>query len=182
MRRSKFFGFSGFRTVLVLAAACFLWLAALVPAWAEEGEGTGGVKVPASTCLSGMKWTGGNEGSAEMHPGASCIDCHAKGEGPKFIVAGTVYQDVAERNDCYGVQGVVVQITDAKGKVIRMTTNRAGNFTLRTRGNAITFPYTAKVLFQGREAEMATPQSTGNCASCHTAKGENGAPGRVIAP
>ena len=29
---------------------------------------------------------------------------------------------------------------------------------------------------------MATPQSTGNCASCHTAKGANGAPGRIVAP
>jgi mono/diheme cytochrome c family protein len=29
---------------------------------------------------------------------------------------------------------------------------------------------------------MSTPQSTGNCAACHTAKGVNGAPGRIIIP
>ena len=39
-----------------------------------------------------MKWTVGDRESPEMHPGRSCIDCHAKGEGPRFLVAGTVYQ------------------------------------------------------------------------------------------
>jgi hypothetical protein len=140
------------------------------------------VAAAAIACLSGITWTGGDEGSPEMHPGRSCIDCHAQGEGPKFLVAGTVFREPTEPNDTYGVQGVVVQLTDVKGKVITLTTNKAGNFTLRTRGNSIAFPFTAKVLFQGREAEMATPQSTGNCASCHTAKGENGAPGRIVAP
>jgi cytochrome c553 len=170
----------GNRTALILAAASLLWLAGVATAWAE-GE-AGGTKVAASTCLSGMKWTAGDEGSQEMYPGRSCIDCHAQGEGPKFLVAGTVYRELGESDDCYGRDGVVVQLTDAKGKVIRMTTNKAGNFTLGARGNSIAFPFAAKVLFQGREAEMVTPQSTGNCATCHTAKGENGAPGRIIAP
>jgi hypothetical protein len=140
------------------------------------------VLAAAAVCLTGMKWTDGDEGSPDMHPGRSCIDCHALGEGPRFIIAGTVFRQLNEPNDTYGVKGVVVQLTDAKGKVIRLTTNTSGNFMLRARGNPIAFPFTAKVLFQGREAEMATPQSTGNCAACHTAKGENGAPGRIVAP
>jgi hypothetical protein len=136
----------------------------------------------AVVCLPGMKWTGGDEGSPDMHPGKSCIDCHAQGEGPRFIVAGTVFKELTEPDDTYGVKGVVVQLTDAKGKVIRLTTNAAGNFMLRAHGNTIVFPFTAKVLFQGREGEMVTPQSTGNCAACHTAHGANGAPGRIVAP
>ena len=140
------------------------------------------VLAAAAVCLTGMKWTDGDEGSPDMHPGRSCIDCHALGEGPRFIIAGTVFRQLNEPNDTYGVKGVVVQLTDAKGKVIRLTTNTSGNFMLRARGNPIAFPFTAKVLFQGREAEMATPQSTGNCAACHTAKGEHGAPGRIVAP
>jgi hypothetical protein len=140
------------------------------------------VLAAAVACLTGMKWTNGDEGSPDMHPGRSCIDCHASGEGPRFIVAGTVFRELNEPSDTYGVRGVVVQLTDAKDKVIRLTTNAAGNFMLRARGNPIALPFTAKVLFKGREAEMATPQSTGNCAACHTARGENGAPGRIVAP
>ena len=165
-----------FLSVLVL----LLFLGALA-AWAQEGEGSGGAKVPSSTCLSGMKWTGGNEGSPEMHPGGDCISCHARGEGPRFLAAGTVYQQLDEPNDCYGVKGVVVQVTDAKNKVYKMTSNASGNFNVR-RGGPITFPIRVKLFFNGRESAMATPQMTANCAACHTAAGANGAPGRVVAP
>jgi hypothetical protein len=140
------------------------------------------VLAAATVCLTGMKWTGGDEGSPDMHPGRSCIDCHARGEGPRFVVAGTVFRQLGEPNDTYGVRGAVVQLTDAKGNVVRLTTSTAGNFMLRARGNPIAFPFTAKVFYQGRESEMVTPQSSGNCAACHTPKGGNGAPGRIIAP
>ena len=182
MKNSRHLVSLGLRGAFILAAASSLWLASMIPAWAEEGENAGGTKVGTSTCLSGLKWTAGDEGSQEMYPGRSCIDCHAKGEGPKFVVAGTVYSKLSEPSDCYGVEGVVVQLTDAKGKVIHLTTNRAGNFSVRARGNAVGFPFAAKVLFKGRESRMVTPQSTGNCAVCHTQKGQNGAPGRIIAP
>ena len=170
--------------VSVLAATLFAlsWVLPGPAALAEESEGTTGTKVPQSTCLSGMQWKAGDEGSPEMHPGWNCISCHAQGEGPRFIVAGTVYQQLDEPNDCYGVEGVVVQLTDAKGKVIRLTTNLAGNFAARARSGSIAFPITAKVLYKGNESVMASPQSTGNCAQCHTAKGRNGAPGRIVAP
>ena len=29
-----------------------------------------------STCKSGVKWTGGDQESPEMHPGGDCIACH----------------------------------------------------------------------------------------------------------
>jgi hypothetical protein len=56
----------------------------------------------------------------------------------------TVYQKFDEPNDCCGVEGAVVQLTDAKGQVIKLTTNKAGNFFLRERGNSIAFPYRRK--------------------------------------
>jgi cytochrome c553 len=166
---------------IVFLGVLFLFLV-LGMAWAQEGGAPNGTKVSTSTCLSGVKWTAGDQESPEMHPGRSCIDCHAKGEGPKFIVAGTVYQQLTEPDDCYGVEGVVVQLTDSKGMLFKMTSNKAGNFYLRARGTTIAFPFTAKVIFKGKENEMGTPQSTGNCASCHTATGANDAPGRVIIP
>jgi hypothetical protein len=182
MAYTVFSGARPARRVRALAAAAAVCLAAAGTAWAEEGEDSGPTKVPTSACISGLKWTAGNEGSAEMHPGMSCIDCHAKAGGPKFIVAGTVYRQLNEPGNCYGVEGAVVQLTDAKGKVLKLKTNRAGNFALAARGNTIAFPFTAKVLFEGREKPMGTPQSSGNCLTCHTVQGVNGAPGRIIAP
>jgi hypothetical protein len=156
---------------LTMAAVAILLFSTAGIAFAEQGG-----------CVSGMKWTGGDSESPEMHPGGNCIECHAAGEGPRFLAAGTVYRQLNEPNDCYGVQGVVVQLTDAKGRVHVLKTNRAGNFMLRARGQSLAMPFTAQVKLNGQSAEMATPQSTGNCASCHTAKGANGAPGRVIIP
>jgi hypothetical protein len=43
-------------------------------------------------------------------------------------------------------------------------------------------PFTAKVTFQGREIVMTTPQTDGDCNSCHTETGANGAPGRIKLP
>jgi hypothetical protein len=170
--------------VVAATAAALLLFSASLPLIAEEGESAAtGTSVPRSTCLSGMKWTGGDEGSAEMHPGGNCIACHSSGEGPRFTVAGTAYRQVNEKTDCYGVQGAVVTLTDAAGAVVRLTTNKAGNFMSRGRGKEhLTMPFTAKVVFQGAERAMGTPQSTGNCAGCHTVQGLNGAPGRIIVP
>ena len=175
------------RTLVIGVAAAILLLLGTGIACAEGGEGTpsgatSGTTVAKGACLSGMKWTGGDAESPEMHPGSDCIACHASGEGPRFLVAGTVYQKLDEPIDCYGVEGAVVRLTDAKGKLITLTTNRAGNFMLRTRGNVIAMPFTAKVMFKGKERAMATPQSAANCAGCHTAKGAAGAPGRIILP
>ncbi|MGA2479911.1 MAG: hypothetical protein ABSG63_14260 [Spirochaetia bacterium] len=165
-------------TGVSIAILLFCGAAALI---GEQGE-TAASTASSNACVSGMKWTGGDSESPEMHPGGNCIECHASGEGPRFLVAGTVYRQLTEPNDCYGVEGAVVQLTDAKGRVKTMKTNRSGNFMLRVRGQSLAMPFTAQVKFNGQSAEMATPQSTGNCAACHTSQGVNGAPGRIIIP
>jgi mono/diheme cytochrome c family protein len=154
-------------------------VAVLASAQASTGSSTAGTT---GACLSGVQWTRGDSESPEMHPGRSCIDCHSKGEGPRFLAAGTVFQALTEPDDCYGVKGVVVQITDAKGQVLAVTTNASGNFFFGGRGMSITFPIAAKLISGGTTREMGSEQSTGNCGTCHTAKGANGAPGRIIAP
>lgn len=131
---------------------------------------------------SGLAWIGGNKGSELMRPGWDCVSCHRKsGEGPLFLVAGTVYTGLDEPDDRFGVEGAVVQLTDATGKVLRLTSNRSGNF-MSGKNDKVAMPYAAKVLFKGAERSMAARQSTGNCAMCHTAKGVAGAPGRVVIP
>jgi mono/diheme cytochrome c family protein len=114
-----------------------------------------------------------------MMPGGDCIGCHAQGEGPRFILAGTVMGGLKDDTNCGGIAGATVVITGADGRTLTMTTNAAGNFFSQV---GVVMPYTAKVSFQGKERSMVTPRSDGNCMSCHTAEGLNGAPGRIVAP
>jgi mono/diheme cytochrome c family protein len=115
-----------------------------------------------------------------MHPGGDCIGCHKQnGEGPVFTVAGTVMADPAEDTDCNGVSGVTVEITGADGQVIELVTNGAGNFYTE---QAVATPYSVKIRKDNAERAMSAAQTETNCASCHTAEGANGAPGRILVP
>jgi len=159
-----------------VAAAC---LAALGAGCGVGGEGG---NPPPEVCSTSKAWTSGDRESPEMHPGDDCIGCHSSGEGPRFLIAGTVMNDLKDDTNCYGVEGVTVQITDANGKVNELTTNAAGNFYLESRGGSLATPFTAKVLRGGKEKAMTAAQSNGACATCHTAGGANGAPGRILPP
>jgi hypothetical protein len=46
----------------------------------------------------------------------------------------------------------------------------------------IATPFTAEVIYQGQSVSMTTPQTSGDCNSCHTESGANGAPGRIVVP
>jgi hypothetical protein len=134
----------------------------------------------ASVCTSKTLWKDGDEGSGSMRPGGACITCHAQKGGPAFKVAGTVYPTAHEPNDCNGVATPVnIVITDAKGKQITIPTNGVGNFFQRGKVQA---PFKAKVVAGGKERVMNGTVSAGDCNSCHTEKGANGAPGRIMAP
>jgi hypothetical protein len=143
------------------------------------GVGAGGSVVASSTCVSGQQWVGGTRESSEMEPGLACISCHSSGEGPRFTIAGTVYGALKEADTCFGTSAVQVQITDAANQVITLTPNAAGNF---SSSRALTLPYTAKLILPGGgERPMGGAQQSGDCNSCHTAAGAQGAPGRVLA-
>jgi hypothetical protein len=132
-------------------------------------------EVPTSECSSGTKWIGGDEESDQMHPGMDCIGCHtSRGEGPRFTVAGTVYEGPNAANDCFGVGGATIRITGADGRVQELTTNGAGNFATRA---SFVAPYKAEIVRGGAVvAAMKTPQTTGACNLCHQ---ETGTPGRI---
>jgi hypothetical protein len=142
-------------------------------------------------CTSNTFWTGGNEGSALMNPGRSCLSCHSggggggedgEGEAPTFTLAGTVYPSAHEPDLCNGANGTNgarVVIVDAANRTITLTPNAAGNFYYT---GAVTFPFHAKVTYQGRERIMTAAQSNGSCNACHTQNGANGAPGRILLP
>ncbi|MFO0549641.1 MAG: hypothetical protein U0271_14705 [Polyangiaceae bacterium] len=140
-----------------------------------EREGGGG---PAPENCSTDDASYADEGPS-MEPGGDCISCHSSGEGPRYNIAGTVMGASNDDDRCVGISDVSVEITDANGEVITLQSNGVGNFYSRS---SFAAPYTAKVTQGGRENVMTTPQSDGNCASCHTAEGAHGAPGRILAP
>lgn len=132
-------------------------------------------------CSTSQWWALGDRESELMHPGGDCIACHRqRGEGPTYTMAGTVFQGLDDGDDCRGIPQVQIDVLDSAGAVaFSVTSNAAGNFH-STR--ALPSPYTVRVTYEGRTAEMATPQTDGACNRCHTAAGVEGAPGRVLVP
>jgi hypothetical protein len=160
-----------------MTRSLILVLLAALAVGCENGAST---TTPAK-CSSSDAWSGG-EGMT-MAPGQACITCHESGEGPKFQIAGTVMGAQNDDDNCNGVSGVTVEITGADGSKVTLTSNSAGNFSSGDHNSAtVTFPYTVKISANGKTNEMTTPQSDGDCNSCHTAAGANGAPGRIYLP
>ena len=137
------------------------------------------------TCTSKTNWTKGTNGSSLMEPGQACISCHARsgGEAPTFAIAGTLYPTGHEPDNCNGTNGTSgasVVVTGNNGSIITLTPNSAGNFYSSTSSPP---PYLAKVVNSaGSERVMSSTASSGDCNSCHTQNGANGAPGRITLP
>jgi mono/diheme cytochrome c family protein len=140
--------------------------------------------VPA-TCTSNSYWTNGDDGSSNMLPGRACIACHSQpggDQGPRFLFAGTVYPSAHEPDDCNGAGDAVIEVTDADGVVRTATALSSGNFFVDGDPATLPTPITARVLYGGKVLPMATPVTTGDCNTCHTQEGKEGAPGRIILP
>jgi len=145
------------------------------------GAGAGGANAPV-VCTSGTHYSRGE--NDRMKPGGACTTCHSSSgeeDAPIYSIAGTVYATVHEPDDCNGASdpSIKVVITDANGKTLTLPVNRAGNF---ASVQNIALPYTAKVVSGTKERKMVSPQTDGDCNSCHTEQGTSKAPGRVMAP
>jgi hypothetical protein len=129
----------------------------------------------AAQCSSGKTYTSGH--GATMEPGVPCATCH----GTKFAIAGTIYPTAHEPDRCDGadVTSAIVTITDANQNITKLTANDVGNFDSK---QSITAPFTATVTYNGKSVAMTTSQTNGDCNSCHTQDGANGAPGRIVLP
>jgi hypothetical protein len=135
--------------------------------------------VPPAVCST----TAVNAGrSAEMEPGGDCIGCHSSGDGPSFLVAGSVMNALHDDTNCNGVAGVTVRLTGADGKQMELVTNGTGNFFSQAKASALVLPFKAEVVRGGKTAAMLTAQTSTDCGSCHTAAGANMAPGRIVPP
>lgn len=171
---------------------------AIIDSWVKAGMPAGSCQTPDAgpdpfaeppRCSSETYWADGNSGSSRMNPGKACVSCHSarnanegKEEAPGNV-GGTVYPTAHEPDLCSSTSlvGAEVVLTGADGRVVTARVNSAGNFFLWNE-TVLARPYRAKVVYQGRERVMATPQMSGDCNSCHTQAGTNGAPGRILAP
>jgi cytochrome c551/c552 len=165
----------------------------VVQAWIQAGypkgmcgQVTDGGPPPINVqCTSNVYWSRGNKGDKDMNPGKACVSCHSSTadvdkDAPRLL-GGTLYPSFNEPDLCSGFYGGSVVINDAAGRTYTLAPNYAGNFYLDP-GSPVTFPIRAKVVHNGKERVMNAAQMTGDCNSCHTERGTNGAPGRVALP
>ena len=148
----------------------------------EAGSDAGS---PTVVCTSGTMWTDGDHGSALMHPGEACIACHTVDHGPTFAAAGTVFPTLHEPDNCDGanLSGLaVIDIMDSKGVETKIPVDTVGNFHAYADQVSITPPFGAAVVEGTKTRAMTEHQTTGDCNSCHTVEGANGAPGRIMEP
>jgi hypothetical protein len=148
-----------------------------------------GMQVPQpTTCASGSHWTNGNNGNSNMNPGLACKACHATNAVfYNYQFMGTVFPSLHEQDKCNAppVSGGIVEIIDANGNVAATLTpdSPSGNFHSAIPVlDLVQVPYTARITANGHTAMMTTPQMSGDCNSCHTEQGANGAPGRIVWP
>ncbi len=142
----------------------------------------------AAVCTSGTVWANGNQKSPLMHPGMACNNCHQRMGGPNLAFAGTIYPTLHEPDDCNGKgppPPLQVIVTDSRNKSVPMTVNAAGNFyvTARQAGRVVA-PFSARVvdMTNNKTRAMLGKVTSGDCNSCHSAAGANGAPGRIQIP
>lgn len=181
------------------------WIAAGTPA-GSCGTGDGGVAP--LTCASASTWNYGNSESFDMNPGLACQACHlgnnflnqnpyhARKPSLAFFFMGTIYPGLNERNTCNAQPpaGVNIQILGPDGGVFTelVPSPASGNFAsdgypgystgLSMYNSAVPLPYTVRVTANNKTMVMTTPATTGDCNQCHTERGLNGAPGRVVWP
>ena len=137
-----------------------------------------------ATCTSGKTWTGGNDGSPLMNPGEACNACHQQQGGPNLRIGGTVYPSLHEPNDCIGSAPppqLRVVVTDSRNRTFNMIVNASGNFVTEN-GARPRPPLRAAVTDGVKTRPMQGTVTSGDCNSCHTQNGLNGAPGRILAP
>ena len=143
---------------------------------------------PAPTiCSSNAKWPLGAEKDPDMNPGLACRSCHLNVKPERaFFFMGTAFPTLHEEDRCFSIVpvGTRVEIIDRNGRVaLTMPVRARGNFFSDATTTNIALPFTARVITpSGAVSQMMTPQMTGDCNSCHTEQGANGAPGRVLLP
>ena len=121
-----------------------------------------------------------------MNPGRACVQCHNSSDGPSWWLGGTVFDTGHVPDGCQPTSAQTTDLTQAKviitvnGTDYTLSVHQSGNFfanTIIPKGS-----YTARVEYQGKTRAMGSAQTVGDCNTCHTDAGANGAPGRIALP
>jgi hypothetical protein len=156
---------------------------------------------PPSACVSGRRWTRGDDGNRAMNPGQACLSCHRRRAGdeedaPRQL-AGTAYEADGQEDNCYGFAGnrstgaggAYVEVVDGAGTQIRFAINESGNFLHDDEhGSVLRFPLRSAAVVgpTGVRNEMGFGPPHGDCNACHTrtgtttVSGGDPAPGRIL--
>jgi hypothetical protein len=106
-------------------------------------------------------------------PGQHCTTCHG-GDGPgdpQWSVAGTIF---AVRGQPAPEVNAVVTVTDARGKVVKLTTNSVGNFYVSKDNFDPVYPLKVQVDGEGITSTMTTNIGRdGGCGACHRGPGNS---------
>lgn len=136
---------------------------------------------PVGICTSGVGSTARR--GATMQPGEACVTCHSMNPRlPKFTIAGTLYPTGHEVKGCVGHSAgdAIIRVMDASGKtIVDLTPNQVGTFISQ---DPMPAGFRVKVVTANGERAMLGSPPNGNCNSCHTPEGANGAPGRIRLP
>ena len=151
----------------------------------SSGSGPDPAFQGAPTCPGGAFFQGDATIGGTMFPGEACLACHAAQGGPLFTMGGTVFSTGKVLDDCLppldlDLTVAQVVIHDANGDH-PLPVLADGNFRSHAADN-VTVPFTARVVYMGRERAMLGAQTSGDCNACHTAGGASGAPGRIALP
>ncbi len=118
-------------------------------------------------------------------PGQPCLLCHDGdlGDPQRFTIAGTVFQTNGARD---AAQNVTVNVVDATGASVALSTNAAGNFYATPGQYDPTFPLRVSLSYGGGTVQMetlvggnGTVEANGACASCHFDPAGPSSPGHV---
>lgn len=139
-----------------------------------------------TTCASNVFYNQLLEPPGElMNPGLSCPTCHAANQlfYVAFTYAGTVMPGLHEKNTCKSpptADGGIVEIAALDGGVFwQWEVNSSGNFRTLDAGPS---PYVARLYRGGMVKQNQTTHTSGDCNTCHTEQGANGAAGRLTFP
>lgn len=123
--------------------------------------------------------------------GVSCITCHGDGKRESdeelIRVGGTIFTTLDASNYTAGASSHKIKLvfSDGTSSILKIEDDNEliGNFFSST---AITKDFTAQVLSPSGTVVNSSSSTThkasgfGDCNSCHTASGKNGAPGRIV--
>ncbi len=138
-----------------------------------------------TTCASSAFYDMSSELPGElMNPGLSCPTCHIGGLNfyIAFSYAGTVMAGPHEKDRCKSLppDGGRVEILEADGGAgFVFRPNASGNFKTLDAGPS---PFIARISVGGRSRNSQATHTSGDCNTCHTEQGANGAPGRLTWP